>query len=138
MNKLYNANGILKFKDYIHTIGRSSAIADRLRTLVGKKKTWKLQKWLTTFHTHTKRILKLPNRKDLFFLIYYSTPLRRYTRNVYSPHSCMNVELEWIAHSWKQFLFFLHETLRNYSLWNVRINFSDGLRKLSLSSLGQR
>ena len=31
------------------------------------KKTWKLQKWPTTFHTHKKRILKLPNLKDLFF-----------------------------------------------------------------------
>ena len=77
------------------------------------KKNLEITKMTDHFsHTHTKRILKLPNLKDLFFLIYYSTPLKllsefRYTRNVYSPYSCMNVELEWIAHSWKQFLFFL-------------------------------
>ena len=30
------------------------------------KKTWKLQKWPTIFHTQKKRILKLPKLKDLF------------------------------------------------------------------------
>ena len=113
--------------------GCSSAITDRLRTSVDKK-TWKLQKWPTTFHTHTQkeRILKLSNLKDLFFLIFYSTPLKlllefRYTRNVHSPYLCMNVELDWIADSWKQFLFFLHKTLHDYSLWNLRINLTNGL-----------
>ena len=43
--------------------GLSSSTADRLRALVGKK-TWKLQKWPTTFHK--KRILELPMLKDHF------------------------------------------------------------------------
>ena len=59
--------------------------------------------------------------RSFIFKFYYSTPLKllsefRYTRNVYSPYLCMNVELEWIADSWKQFLFFLHKTLHDYSL----------------------
>ena len=105
--------------------GRSSAIANRLRTLVGKK-TWKLQKWPTTFHTHThthtQRILKLPNLKDLFFFHSFFIQLQlNFFQNSDTQGTCIrhirvwtNVELEWIAHTWKQFLFFLHETLRDY------------------------
>ena len=46
--------------------GRSSAIADRLRTLVGKKKLGNYKNDRPLF-THKKKILKLSNLKDLFF-----------------------------------------------------------------------
>ena len=111
--------------------GRSLAIVDHLRTLVSKKNL-DITKMTDHFSHTQKRILKLSNLKDLFFFrFYYSTPLKlfselRYTRKSYLPYSCMNVELEWIPHSWKQFLFFLQETLCDYSLWNVRINLTDG------------
>ena len=40
----------------------------------------------------------------------------------------MNAEPNWIAHTWKQFPLSPHETLRDLSLWNVRINLTDGLQ----------
>ena len=46
--------------------GQSSAIAYRLRTLVGKKKL-EITKMTDHFSHTQKRILKLPNLKDLFF-----------------------------------------------------------------------
>ena len=46
--------------------GRSSAVADRLRTLVGKKNL-EITKMTDHFSHTQKRILKLPNLKDLFF-----------------------------------------------------------------------
>ena len=84
--------------------GRSSAIVDRLRT-IGWQKNLEITKMNDHF-SQKERILELPKLEDLFFFkFYYWIPLKlsefRYTRNVYLPYSCMNVELSWIAHSWK-------------------------------------
>ena len=93
--------------------------------------------------THKKRILKLPNLKDLFFpnfiiqlhLSFFqnSADTRIHKERVFTIFVYECGTREWIADSRKQFLFFLHETLPDYSLWNVRINLTDGLRQTHLA-----
>ena len=101
--------------------GRPSAIADRLGALVDKKNV-EITKMTDHFsHTQKKDFQTARAERSFFLLFYYSTPLKppsefKYTRNAYSPHSHMNAEPNWIAHTWKQFPLSPHETLRDLSL----------------------
>ena len=64
---MVNRKGVQDMINSVANNGRSSAIVNRLRTLVGKKKL-EIAKMTDHFsHTQKKRILKLPSLKDLFF-----------------------------------------------------------------------
>ena len=100
------------------------------------KKTLKLQKWPTTFHTQKKDFKTAKPEISFFFLILLfnstqtSSRIQIHKEHVFTTfmYECWTRVDRWIGHSWKQFLFFLHETLHDYSLWNVRINLIDGLQ----------
>ena len=113
---------------------RSSAISNHLRALVGIKNPWKLQKWPTTFLAKKNGFWICLSWKIFFSSNFIIQLHLKFFQNwdsqgIYLSYLRMNVELNWIAHnSWKKFLFFLHETLRDYSLWNVQINLTDRLQ----------
>ena len=95
---------------------------------------------MTEHISHIKKgILKLPNLNDLFFfpnfiiqlhlsLFQSSADTRIHQECVFTTFMYECWTRVWIAYSWKQFLFFLHKTLHDYSLWNIQINLTDGLR----------
>ena len=97
------------------------------------RKAWKLQKWPTTFHTQRKDFKTVKVERSFFLLIvlfnsiWTSFRILIHKERVFAifVYECWT---NWIAHIWKQFLFFLHETSRDSSLWNIRINLTEGLR----------
>ena len=98
------------------------------------KKTLKLQKWPTTFHIQKKDFKTAKPEISFFFLILLfnstqtSSRIQIHKERVFATfmYECWTRVDRWIGYGWKQ-LFFLHETLHDYSLWNIRTDLTDGL-----------